>query len=578
MKEKARIRTMLTAAFAAVLLLCAVLTVFLGRRVTAASGEMLSPVYKLDFADAADRGKNSALSNIGSAEIVDGGGVTYANDGVRGAAAMHLTSGGHHVNYAAIPGAVLDSDSVTVAGWFRIDGAVPAFSRLLELNNGKAGTEQFSWLSVMPFAPSMYNGLHVHCGVNNRVRTGADGAENIVFEGADPATTGYNTPRAGFILPVYDAWVHYAYRLTPEGFSLFQNGKLTKTVAGDFTASQFYSDTAKLYLGTTFSAGDADFTGAFSDIRVYAAALDERQLATEFDLTYTDFLTASYDFENGAADAVRGYDGTFCGNAAATDDADKGGKVLSLDGRNAGSTNQTMSSMDLPLKTLHGHNELTVSVDVFVDSDCANYARIFDFSVRGGQFLSLGAKWGNATALMLKYTRLNDRLDWTVTADTLFNRWVNITVTLDGTRAALYLDGLLAAENADFVYKNSIFWEGADYAMTVGRTQYYDDPPFKGSMDNIKIYQKAMTEKEVMLEQGVTNIEDDAQAVAQEKQKLYLQWDGSASKIELPLYGGEGVRIAWTSSRPDVITEEGNVLPPVTDTTVTLTASLSRGG
>lgn len=547
-------------------------------KIPSGAEENPKPIYRLEFADPEDLGKNTADSGIPSASIADGGGIDCSDKDVKGGTALGVTSGGNRVNYVSIPKDVLNYTSVTIAGWFKISSQTPDFSRMLEINNGKNGTEEYSWLSLMPYAPSYYNGLHINCGIANQVILGADNRDNMIFEGADPSVTDYNTPRASYILPVFDTWVHYAYELTPEGFSLFQNGKLLKTVSGDFTASQFYSESANIYLGATFHDGTADFTGAFSDFRVYDAALNEEQIAAEYSFGYEDFLTTAYDFEDGtASDGVRGYDGSLIGNAKIVEDAERGGKVLYLDGSNAGNANETKTSMEIPIRTINGHNQITVSMDVFVDSECANYARIFDFSRNGPQNFALGAKWGNATSLLLKYTKLNDVYDQTVTANTEFNRWVNITVTLDGTRAAIYLDGMLAASNDHFIYSNSLFWEGVG-VFAFGRTQFWGDQPMKGKIDNIRIFQIALTEKEVMMDAGITTIEDDAQAVAQEKDKLNITWDGTSSKIDLPNRAGEGVRLVWESDNAEVITSEGYVFVPQFRTEVTLTAILSRGG
>lgn len=573
MKKGDRIQSAIVLLLAAALLFG--LLGILMLRLNGNAAEELQPVYRLEFADEADRGKNTADSGIASAQIVDGGGISYAEQDVKGNTALTMTSAGNHANYVAIPGEVLNSQSVTIAGWFQIDSAIPDFARMLEINNGKNGTGEYSWLSVMPYAPNFYNGLHINCGIETVVKLGVDNADNMMFEGGDPSAA-VNTPQASYILPVYDAWTHYAYELTPDGFSLYQNGKLLKTVEGDFTASQFYSDAAKIYLGATFHDGTMDFTGGFSDIRIYQTALSEEQIAEEYALTYNDFLTTEYTFEDGAKDGIRGYDGTLIGNAKIEQDTQTGSNVLVLDGTNAGDGNETKTSMEIPLKTLHGHNAVTVSADVFIDSDCSNYARIFDFSRVAAQSFSLGAKWGNATALRLKFTKNEAVQDQMVDTNTEFNRWVNITVTLDGSNAAIYLDGLLAAESNQFEYKNSMFWEAVG-TFAFGRTQFWNDNPMKGKLDNIKIYQTALTEREVMMEAGVTTIEDDVQAVAQEKEKLQLDWDGTASKIDLPAYAGEGVKLSWKSSNPEVITDEGSVFIPQIATEVTLTATLSRG-
>ena len=140
--------------------------------------------------------------------------------------------------------------------------------------------------------------------VNGEQKNGVNGADNFIFQGADSSYgDGFNTP-VDVILPVYDAWTHYAYEFTPDGFYIYQNGKLVVSKDGNFTASQFYGENGKFVLGATDMWNDADWTGSISDFRIYDSALSGGDIINEFDITYADLLTASYDFENGGGDAV----------------------------------------------------------------------------------------------------------------------------------------------------------------------------------------------------------------------------------------------------------------------------------
>lgn len=531
--------------------------------------------YQLDFSDTANLGKNSANNSIASATVVNNGNLTVSENEVKGKNAVYVTSSGVRQNYIELPKEVLNNEAITVTGWFKVDSNVPSWARMLEISNGKNGQDSYSNMGVMPYAWNYHNGIHINTMINNQVIWGAETRDNMLFEGSIPNIE-RNTPAAGYILPAYDSWVHYAYTLDGNSFKYYQNGKLMKELKGNFTASQFYSDSARITLGATKHDDTADFTGGYSDIRVYANSLTEEQIISEYNLNYTDFLTTSYNFENGVEDSIRHHDGRLIGNAKVVYDETRKSNILSLDGTNAGTVNETKTSFELNPKTLQGHNELTVSLDLFVDSSCSSYARVFEFSPEGRQALSLGAKWGSATSMLLKYTTQNDITDQKVATDTEFNRWINLTVTLDGTKACVYVDGKLIASNDNFIYENALFWEGTGcYAF--GRTQFWGDDPLKGAMDNIKIYSKALTSNEVMLENGLISIIDDNAAVAQEKAALELPWDGQSGTISLPEYVNEGVKVSYKSSNTNVITDAGVVIFPNEPTTVTITATLTRG-
>ncbi len=533
-------------------------------------------IYKLDFADPSNRGKNTAGSGIADATIVSKTGLTYKDNDIQGGTSLNLKSEGHHGNYVEIPGQVLNNESITIAGWFKVQSGLPGWSRMLEINNRLNGSGQYSQLAVMPVASNYYNGLHVNTVINNQLITGADNADNMLHQAGDPGAA-KNTPKANYILPVYDTWVHYAYELTPEGFSIYQNGVLQVTKAGNFTASQFYSEAAKITLGATFNDGTADFSGGFADIRIYDEALSGEQIKSEYNLSYKDFLTTSYDFENGMTEGIRGYDATPIHTATTAYDEARGSNVLVLDGGQANTTDTwTHTSLELPKKTLHGHNQITFSADVFIDGSCGGYARIFDFAPLSSQSFSLGAKWGNATSLLFKFTTHEARADQTVSTDAPYNKWVNITVTVDGSRAVIYIDGIPVAQNDNFSYNNAMFWEECG-SMTIGAVRFWGDKAFVGKMDNIKIYQTALTEKEVMMELGITTIEDDAKAVAQEKDKLNVVCDADTMKLDLPTQLAEGVRVSWTSSNTDIVILDGTILRPAVATEVILTATLMRG-
>ena len=530
--------------------------------------------YQLDFSDTANLGKNSANNSIASATVVNNGNLTVLENEVKGKNAVYITSSGVRQNFIELPKEVLNNEAITVTGWFKVDSNVPSWARMLEISNGKNGQDSYSNMGVMPFASNYHNGLHINTIINNQTIWGAETRDNMLFEASIPNIE-RNTPMAGYILPLYDSWVHYAYTLDGNSFKYYQNGKLMKELKGNFAASQFYSDSARITLGATRHDNTVDFTGGYSDIRVYANSLTEEQIISEYDLKYSDFLTTSYNFENGVEDPVRHHNGKLVGNARVAYDETRKSNVLVLDGTNAGSVNETKTSFELPVKSMQGHNELTVSLDVFVDSACSSYARIFEFSPEGRQALSLGAKWGSATSMLLKYTTQNDVTDQKIATDTEFNRWINLTVTLDGTKACIYVDGKLIGKNDNFIYKNSLFWEGIG-CFAFGRTQFWNDNPLMGSMDNIKIYSKALTSNEVMLENGLISIIDDNQAVSQEKEKFELAWDGTSATIQLPEYLNEGVKVAYSSNNKNVITDDGIVIFPKEPTIVKITATLSR--
>ena len=548
-----------------------------GKSAVRAEDGVSAPVYRLDFSDTADRGKNTGgNSALPAAEIVSDGGVTYEQS-AHGVAATVANSTGKKVrqNYIKLPSAI-NSDSATVAGWFYVDSEVAMYSRMLEICNGKAGSELYR-IMVMPYHNGAYNGLNVGVHLAGVLQSAGGSNDNIFFEGAD-TDAAINMPKAKNILPLYNGWAHYAFEMTPTSLAMYFNGKKIHEKAGNFTASQFYGDNGYIALGATFSDGTVDFSGKFADIRVYGSALTAEQIKSEYDLKYTDFLTASYDFENGAVDSARGFNGALTGSASIEEQS--GNHTLKVDGAN-NDDHFKRSAFVIPGRALSGHNELTVSTDVNIAGDTASYSYVFFARASGSaqSMLGLAAKFGAPSDFKLKFTKNGDAgthdLD---TALVPFDKWVNITFVLDGATAALYLDGALVAENDNFPYTDGIFWDNLAEKTFIGfgRNIGYNDAPIKAEYDNIKIYNKALTAQEVGLSAGIITEADDTVAVQNEVDKLEISWDGS-SRIDLPAILDEGVTVEWASSDPEVITTDGSVLPKETDTAVILTATLSRG-
>lgn len=533
-----------------------------------------SLVYRLDFSDAANRGKNAAGGSIGDAQIISDGGTSFTAGAVKGMTAFNVRSTGVRRNYAVIPGEVLNYDTVTLAGWFKIDGGKGPYTRMWEINkNANGGGADF--ISVMPYHLFQNDGLNFCVKKNGEW---ADGDENLFRAWR---TDERGVPTEHYLLPVYDAWVHYAYVLSPSGVKLYQNGNLVKYHECDMTARFFYGENARLYLGATNMDGTDDFSGAFADIRVYSSELSAQDIASEYELKYTDFLTTQYDFEDGAKETVRGYDGRLVHQAKTEYDAERGGNVLVLDGSGEG---DDRTSLEIPDLALHGHSALTVSMDAYIDSLTAAYSYIMAFEVTGGKHLLLAGKWASSDTLKLLCGLTGETNRGELSGNTPYNKWINITFTVDGStrHAALYIDGMLVAESDDYEYNNAMFCFARrdDYAgkCSFGKIKFYGDRPFTGKLDDIKIYQTALTARQVMMINGITSIEDDGEAVRVEYDNLDVDYDGTQAKIELPERLGNGVAVQWTTSDDGVITVGGDVLIPSDgDKHVTLTATLKRG-
>ena len=83
-----------------------------------------STLYKkLDFSS----------DGISSMTVHNAGELSYDENGMKGNNALHLVSGGCRKNYVEISLDDFDSDTITIAGWFKISPSLPSYARLAEL-------------------------------------------------------------------------------------------------------------------------------------------------------------------------------------------------------------------------------------------------------------------------------------------------------------------------------------------------------------------------------------------------------------------------------------------------------------
>ena len=87
--------------------------------------------------------------------------------------------------------------------------------------------------------------------------------------------------------------------------------------------------------------------------------------------------------------------------------------------------------------------------------------------------------------------------------------WQKIDIVIDGVTMKLYIDGLLVSENDNTGITTSNF--GTGVISYLGKS-FYDDPYFNGSFDNVKVYNRALSEEEIvedaLADENVTLLKD----------------------------------------------------------------------
>ena len=166
----------------------------------------------------------------------------------------------------------------------------------------------------------------------------------------------------------------------------------------------------------------------------------------------------------------------------------KDGKAVRLDGEKQ----QYVRLADDITENLTG--DYTISVDVYPEDE-ANFARVFDLGTDTSNFAYFTCMGGGVP----KYRYKGDDLF----SDGVFlklNEWNNVTITREGGEARLFINGNIAATSRSFVQSLSNL--GKTDANYLGKSHFENDAYFTGMIDNFAIYDYAVPEGEIIMQNG----------------------------------------------------------------------------
>lgn len=159
------------------------------------------------------------------------------------------------------------------------------------------------------------------------------------------------------------------------------------------------------------------------------------------------------------------------------------------------SLNGTDAYVELPKDILYGLHDMSISMWINPD-ELGSWARIFDFgSVQDPPYPNLFATMNSGSNnLRFAYeTGMNTKIDAGAVVKT--GMWQNLVVTISGTKAQMYLNGEKVGENNSFNYVP--FTSSRMVNNFLGKSNYSADKYYKGGMDDFRIYNRALPEKEI---------------------------------------------------------------------------------
>jgi regulation of enolase protein 1 (concanavalin A-like superfamily) len=157
-------------------------------------------------------------------------------------------------------------------------------------------------------------------------------------------------------------------------------------------------------------------------------------------------------------------------------------------------------------------SDFTISTWVYLNSASAG-ARIFDFGDGDGMFGGTNP-WGGQIWLCERYMYCTvqggstGHVHFGISNSTNFGeegvdgaaaiptgQWMHVAVTMSGSTASLYVNGMLVGQNANMWF--SPFRIGSTTQDFIGRSQWRNDPYLAGNVDDLRIYRGALSAADI---------------------------------------------------------------------------------
>jgi len=151
--------------------------------------------------------------------------------------------------------------------------------------------------------------------------------------------------------------------------------------------------------------------------------------------------------------------------------------------------------VSLPTGFLSGVADFTLAFWVYLNS-AQTWARLIDFGTGTDQYMYLtprANRGGVRFTMSLNSAPGEESIEGPNPLPT--RQWLHVAVTLSGSTATLYVDGVVAGTNNSMLY--APFRLGNTDKNYIGRSQFAADPYLDGLIDDFRIYWGALTSEEI---------------------------------------------------------------------------------
>ncbi|MFC5468014.1 DUF5695 domain-containing protein [Cohnella suwonensis] len=262
-----------------------------------------------------------------------------------------------------------------------------------------------------------------------------------------------------------------------------QSGPGTATIANASSLNTTATVTAAGTYVFQLSASDTALTATDSVTITVQAALPDQLVRYQF--SETSGTSAADTSGNGKTGTL---------NGGATWAAGQSGNAVSLNG--------STGYVSMPNGIANGATSFTVAAWVKANS-LSNWTRIFDIGTGTTNYMFLSPQPG-AAGLRFAITTNGNGSEQQISSTTAFPTgvWKHVAVTISGSTGRLYVDGVQVATNASMTLNPSSL--GNTTQNWIGRSQYSGDPYFNGSVDDFRMYSRALSASEITALYGGT--------------------------------------------------------------------------
>ena len=197
----------------------------------------------------------------------------------------------------------------------------------------------------------------------------------------------------------------------------------------------------------------------------------------------------------------------------------------------------------LPTGIVSGVNDFTISAWVKITS-LSSWSRIFDFGTGTTFNMFLTPQAGDTLKPRFAITTTGgggeQRID--APAALTINTWTHIAVTLSGNTGTLYINGVAVATNTGITIHPTNL--GSTTQNYLGKSQYAADPALQGSIDDFRLYNRALSPQQIQ-QLAVPTVVNPAAASA----SPVTNTNTTLSVLGSDVTGGEsGLTYTWTTT------------------------------